>query len=141
MGQQGFTLVEQIVTIAIMAMVLVAGVAALSTGALGLTVTVSRNQAMNLAQQQLECIKGADYQDSASYSGATDSCPEIGYNDYTTTTIAQGVLPDTTEPPSNWDTCSGPSCDAQLIQVSVSRGGNSILDIEDLKVDRPVEQP
>ncbi len=37
MGQQGFTLIEQIVTVAIMAMVLVAGLAALSTGALGLT--------------------------------------------------------------------------------------------------------
>ena len=30
MGQQGFTLIEQIVTVAIMAMVLVAGLAALS---------------------------------------------------------------------------------------------------------------
>ncbi|MFB3119623.1 MAG: prepilin-type N-terminal cleavage/methylation domain-containing protein, partial [Stenotrophomonas maltophilia] len=68
MGQQGFTLIEQIVTVAIMSMVLVAGIAALSTGALGLTVTVSRNQAMNLAQQQLECIKALPYDPPEDYS-------------------------------------------------------------------------
>ncbi len=136
MGQQGFTLIEQIVTVAIMSMVLVAGIAALSTGALGLTVTVSRNEAMNLAQKQLECIKGADYQDSASYS---DSCPdEPDGTGYATATTVRGVDLVPTEPdPINWDTCSGLDCDAQLILVSISRGSNIILEIEDLKVNRP----
>ena len=135
MGQQGFTLVEQIVTIAIMSMVLVAGVAALSTGALGLTVTVSRNQAMNLAQEPLECIKGADFQVSDDYNAA--GCPDgPDGSGYVTTTIVQGVEPNTTEAdPSLWPTCT--TCKAQLITVSVSRGTNIIMEIEDLKVNRP----
>ena len=133
MGQQGFTLIEQIVTIAIMAMVLVAGVAALSTGALGLTVTVSRNQAMNLAQEQLECIKGAAFAND--YVGVCAGGPVV--SGYATTTTVTGVVPDTSKPdPSDWlDSCS--PCTAQLIKVSISRGSNIILEIEDLKVNRP----
>ncbi len=136
MGQQGFTLIEQIVTIAIMSMVLVAGVAALSTGALGLTVTVSRNQAMNLAQEQLECIKGAVFDDSGNYDTAdcTDSTDSDGY---VTTTVVQGVEPDTSKPdPSDWPACMS-NCDVQTILVSISRGSKTILEIEDLKVNRP----
>ena len=142
MGQQGFTLIEQIVTIAIMAMVLVAGIAALSTGALGLSVTVSRNQAMNLAQVQMECIKGAPFDGSASYAifpgGVCADGPDG--SGYATTTIVQGVVPDQyVSDPSIWDTScsSSSSCPAQLILVTISRGGSSILDIEDIKVNRP----
>ncbi len=136
MGQQGFTLIEQIVTVAIMSMVLVAGIAALSTGALGLTVTVSRNQAMNLAQVQMECIKGADFQVSDDYNAA--GCPDdMDSSGYVTTTIVQGVVPDMDKSdPNLWDEPCLP-CTAQLITVSVSRGTNTIMEIEDLKVNRP----
>lgn len=139
MGQQGFTLVEQIVTIGIMSMVLVAGVAALSTGALGLTVTVSKNQGMNLAQEQLECIKGAPYQHNAPYYDTPGICQDsMDDSGYVTTTITQGVKPDSNEPDTSiWETCTGPNCRAQLILVSISNGGNLVLEIEDMKVDRP----
>ncbi len=143
MGQQGFTLIEQIVTVAIMSMVLVAGIAALSTGALGLSITQSGNQAMNLAQEQLECIKGADYNNS----GYNDSDICLDGPDgsgsgsgYAITTTATGVVPDPDkDDPSIWDTsCSISSdCPAQLITVSISRGSNVILEIEDMKVNRP----
>ena len=137
MGQQGFTLVEQIVTVAIMAAVLTAGIAALSTGALGLAVTASGNQAMNLAQEQLECIKGATF--SASYSGSCTT-NSSGYTVTTTLFEAQyvnvpgqrglirGLLP-----------CTPTTCpNVQWVQVSIYRsGGNAVLVIEDLKVDRP----
>ena len=138
MGQQGFTLIEQIVTVAIMSMVLVAGLAALSTGALGLTVTVSRNQAMNLAQEQLECIKGADFPDSDPYDIAPPTCSDsTDDSGYVTTTTVRGVDPDTTlVDPSDWPPCNILSCDVQLILVSISRGSNVILEIEDLKVNR-----
>lgn len=140
MGQQGFTLIEQIVTIAIMAMVLVAGAAALSTGALGLTVTVSRNQAMNLAQEQMECIKGATFDSSASYANAGNVCPDFEVSGYVTTTTAIGVAPDKDKlDPIDWDYLCGVGCTVQLIQVSISRGSNTILEIEDLKLDRPVD--
>jgi len=44
-GESGFTLVEQIVTVAIVGLVLTAAMAALATGALGLNVATSKNQA------------------------------------------------------------------------------------------------
>ena len=125
MGQQGFTLIEQIVTVAIMSMVLVAGIAALSTGALGLTVTVSRNQAMNLAQEKLECIKALPYQLSGDYS-ADCLITEDGYQ-VTTDVVKDGAL----QAPFTG------SDKVQLITVSVLRGSNTILEIEDLKVNRP----
>jgi len=134
MGQKGFTLIEQIITVAIMAMVLVAGVAALSTGALGLNVTVSRNQAMNLAQEQMECIKGAAYQ--LNYD-TPSLCPD-GKDSagYVTTTTTTGVVPNISEAdPNLWlTTCP---CDVQLVLVSISRGTNTIMEIQDLKVNRP----
>ena len=139
MGQQGFTLIEQIVTVAIMAMVLTAGVAALSTGALGLNVTASRNQAMNLAQKQMECIKGVPFQGSAPYyadvcPGDLDDTDDLGYRVETT---AKGVKPDAAQPdPSLWDD-SCLSCTAQLITVNIFRGNKPLLEIADLKVDRP----
>ena len=135
MGQQGFTLIEQIVTVAIMAMVLTAWVAALSTGALGLNVTASRNQAMNLAQKQMECIKSADFQPSYSTDcpGDLDVTDDLGYRVETT---AEGVVPDPARPdPADWDPCG--SCTVQLITVNISRGTKPLLEIADLKVDRP----
>lgn len=124
MGQQGFTLIEQIVTVAIMSMVLVAGIAALSTGALGLSITQSGNQAMNLAQEQLECIKALDYEPLGNYTACFVT--EDGYQ-VTTDVVKDGDL----QAPFTG------SDKVQLITVNVLRGSNSILEIEDLKVDRP----
>ena len=123
MGQQGFTLIEQIVSVAIMAMVLVAGIAALSTGALGLSVTQSRNQAMNLAQEQVECIKALPF-DPQNYS-ADCSVAADGYL-VTTEVVESGF-----DFPSQF----AGSNKVRLIKVNVLRGSNSILEIEDLKVD------
>ena len=124
MEQQGFTLIEQLVTVAILAMVLVAGIAALSTGALGLSVTQSQNQAMNLAQEQVECIKALPF-NPQNYSADCSVAAE-GY--VVTTEVVE----------------AGPDFPAQfvgsnkvrLIKVSILRGSNSIFEIEDLKVDR-----
>ena len=65
-GESGFTLVEQIVTLAIVGMVLTAAMAALATGGLSLNVATSRNEAMNLAQAQMECIKDHSFVNGAS---------------------------------------------------------------------------
>jgi len=125
MGQQGFTLIEQIVTVAIMAMVLVAGIAALSTGALGLSITQSRNQAMNLAQEQLECIKALPYDPQSDYSIECQA-EEDGYL-VTTEVVEFGDA----EFPAQFSDDK-----VRLIKVNVLRGSNSILEIEDLKVAR-----
>ena len=110
MRQQGFSLIEQVVTVAILAMVLVAGIAALSTGALGLTVTQSRNQAMNLAQAQLECIKASPF-DPQNYSA---DCT-VAAEGYVVTTNVVVVGPDF--PPQ-----FAGSNKIRLIKVNVSRG-------------------
>ena len=131
MGQQGFTLIEQLVTVAKMAMVLIAGIAALSTGALGLSVTQSRNHAMNLAQERMECIKALPFNpqgmpfDAQHYS---DECPvgsSSGY-DVTIDVVSGADLP----------AQFGGSDKIRLIKVNVSRGSNSILEMEGLKVNR-----
>ncbi len=124
MGQQGFTLIEQIVSVAIMALVLVAGIAALSTSSLGLTVTVSRNQAMNLAQDQMECIKALPF-NPQNYS-ADCLVAADGYL-VTTGVVVSG---DAEFPPELSDD------NVRVIKVNVLRGGSSILEIEDFKVDR-----
>ena len=126
MGQQGFTLIEQIVTVAIMAMVLVAGLAALSTGALGLNITQSRNQAMTLAQEQQECIKALPFDPLKNYSDDCTFVPPSGYQ-VTTEVISTGDLP----------ARFVGSDKIQIIKVKVLRGGTNILEIDDLKVNRP----
>ena len=109
---------------AILVTALVAGVAALSTGALGLTVTQSRGQAMNLAQAQLECIKALPF-DPQNYSADCLATAE----GYVVTTVVVVSGPDF---PGQF----AGSDKIRLIKVKVLRGSHSILEIEDLKVDR-----
>ena len=123
-GERGFSLIEQLVTVAIMAIVLVAGIAALSTAALGFTVTQSKNQAMNLAQEQMECIKALPF-NPQNYN-ADCSVTEDGYV----------VTTDVVESGSDFPDQFTGSDKVRLIKINVLRGGNSILEIEELKVDR-----
>ncbi len=117
-GESGFTLVEQIVTLAIVAMVLTAAMAALATGGLSLNVATSRNEAMSLAQAQMECIKNEKFR-TPPYDDCAVATPS-GY------TLGTGV--------SDYGTGN-----AQTITVTVYRGGNDrpVLVLEDLKVNRP----
>ena len=125
--EAGFTLVEQIVTLVIVTMVLTAAMAALATGSLGLNVTTSRNEAMNLAQAQMECIKNQDF-----VGIDPDLCNiplPSGYG--LRTDIDQNVCPGASPDP-NYDVDQ-----VHWIEVSVSRGSNDVLCLQDLKVDRP----
>ncbi len=117
-GESGFTLVEQIVTLAIVAMVLTAAMAALATGGLSLTVATSRNEAMSLAQAQMECIKNEAFGDNY------DACLVATPSDYTLGTVVSPY---------------GTGNNAQKIEVTVYRGEKNVpvLHLEDLKVDRP----
>ena len=117
-GESGFTLVEQIVTLAIVAMVLTAAMAALATGGLSLNVATSRNEAMSLAQAQMECIKNEDF-------GAPPyDCTVATPSGYTLGTVVSDY---------------GTGNTAQTITVTVYRGENDrpVLVLEDLKVERP----
>ena len=130
-GESGFTLVEQVVTLAIVGMVLTAAMAALATGGLSLNVATSRNEAMSLAQAQMECIKNQSFVenfDDTTYVGP-GKCDIATPSDYGLSTEVSV--------PSEYDT--GGAQKAQKIVVTVSRGQNNVpvLVLEDLKVERP----
>ena len=138
--EAGFTLVEQIVTLVIVTMVLTAAMAALATGSLGLNVTTSRNEAMNLAQAQMECIKNQDFvdpPDAANYVGTGDGLCHPGDthgpepHTHITKPSGYSLVTDVSVPPEY------PGDQAQRIEVTVVRGSNEVLVLEDLKVDRP----
>ncbi len=117
-GESGFTLVEQVVTVAILGLVLTAAMAALATGGLSLNIAASKNEAMSLAQRSMECVKNQ--------SPLAAAYPACDQQDSGFKTSAVG------SPPFNG---------VQKIDVTVSRGrvGNWVpfLVLEDLKVDRP----
>ena len=127
-GELGFTLVEQVVSLAILALVLTAGMAALATGGLSLNVAASKNEAMSLAQAHMECIKNHQ-QYNTSGAGYPLSAP--------LTETECGIQPTGYKVDA---TVSG-SGTVQTIVVTVSRGavGNwsTVLVLEDLKVNRP----
>ena len=140
--ESGFTLVEQIVTLTIVAMVLTAAMAALATGGLGLNIATSRNEAMSLAQAQMECIKDHSF------------VPNAGDADYVGLGADKCHLGDThpgpadlhthIEKPSGYDLGTGVFAygsgnNVQKIEVTVYRGQNNVpvLSLEGLKVERP----
>lgn len=117
--ESGFTLVEQIVTLAILAMVLTAGMAALATGALALNVATSRNEAMNLAQAQMECIKNQDFDGTGVSPYSTCSATIVPPSGYLISFDVEPIDPS-----------------LQKIEVNVQRGSTVVLILEDLKVKR-----
>ncbi len=117
--ESGFTLVEQIVTLAILAMVLTAGMAALATGALALNVATSRNEAMNLAQAQMECIKNQDFDGTGVSPYSTCSATIVPPSGYLINFVVEPIDPS-----------------LQMIEVNVQRGSTVVLILEDRKVKR-----
>ena len=117
--ESGITLVEQIVTLAIFAMVLTAAMAALATGGLALNVATSRNEAMNLAQAQMECIKNQDFDGTGASPYSTCSATAVPPSGYSVDFVVEPIDPF-----------------LQRIKVNVQRSSDEVLILEDLKVKR-----
>ncbi len=116
-GQDGVGLVEVLVAVAILGVTLVTFLTAISTGSLGVATTEERVTAENLARSQLEYTKSQAYLTApASYATVT---PPTGY----------AVSADATSIPE------GDSA-IQKITVTVTRNGDTLLTVEDYKVDR-----
>ncbi len=116
-GQRGLGLVETLVAVAILGTSVVAFVAALSAGSLA---TGAQNEAVvaqGLAQTQLEYTKSSAYDPGASTYPAV-SAPE-GY----TVSVAVAPVP-------------GADANIQKITVTILRDGESILTVDDYKVNR-----
>jgi prepilin-type N-terminal cleavage/methylation domain-containing protein len=119
--ERGDSLVEILVAVAIIAIVLTAFLAALSTGVRSVAVVRERVTAENLARAQLEYIQHEQYQE------VTQTTPGA-YP--TVTSIVSGYAITVTASPIT------ATNDIQLITVTVSHHGESVLTIEDYKVDR-----
>jgi Tfp pilus assembly protein PilV len=116
-GQAGVGLVEALIGVAILAVTLVMLLAAISTGSRGVATTEERITAENLARSQLEYAKSEPYLAApASYATVT---PPAGYT----------VSAEATSIPEG-------DSSIQKITVTVSRDGETLLTVEDYKVDR-----
>lgn len=114
--QRGLALPESIVAVAIVGVTVVAFVSALSAGSIAVREGGQEVVAQRLARTQLECIKGGPY--DTTYSKVDE--PE-GY------TISVGV---DSIPEAEGDT------GIQKITVTILRDGDSIMTVEDYKVNR-----
>lgn len=112
--EKGLSLVESIVAVAIIGVVIVVFIAALSTGSIAVREGSQAIVSQRLALTQLEYIKGCPY--ATTYS--TIDTPE-GY------TVTVGIMP---TPDKDQD--------IQKITVAVLREGENILTVEDYKVNR-----
>lgn len=116
-GQEGVGLVETLVAVAILGATLVVLLTAISTGVIGVAMTEERVTAENLARSQLEYTKSQTYVAApASYATVT---PPAGY----TVSAEASSIP-------------GGDSSIQQITVTVTRDGETLLTVEDYKVDR-----
>jgi len=116
-GQDGVGLVETLIAVAILGVTLVTLLAAISTGSIGVATTEERVTAENLARSQLEYAKSQAYLTApASYATVT---PPAGY----------AISAEATSIPEG-------DSSIQKITVTVTRDGDTLLTVEDFKVDR-----
>ena len=114
--ETGQSLVEELVAVAIVSLGLVIIIAALSTGSMGVSTTNDRVTAENLARSQLEVIKDAAYSPDPTVTPYPTVSPVQGY----TVTVGVEVL----------------DVGLQKVTVTVSRGGEALLQLEGYKVER-----
>ncbi len=133
--ERGTSLVEVLVSVAIIAIVLSAFLAALSTGALSVSVVHERVTAENLARAQLECIQKHPYITGALPISYTDVCTVTTPDFPSYLAEISGI--------SYWYTAtssfsSDPAHDSgmQWITVTISHHGEQVLTIGDYKVSR-----
>jgi prepilin-type N-terminal cleavage/methylation domain-containing protein len=116
-GQKGVALVEVLVAVAIIGITLVVFLSAVSTGSIGVAKTEEQVTAENLARSQLEYTKSQTYLAApASYDTVT---PPAGY----AVSAEAASIPDT-------------DSSIQMITVTVTRDGETLVTVEDFKVDR-----
>ena len=127
-GEAGATLVEELVTIAIIGMGIVVLVAMITTGALGVRQVDDNVRADSLARSQLELIKDAPYEADPISSPYPSVAAIPGY------TVTVGV--------EYWNSIAGdfqlasPDEGLQKITVTVTAGSSQTAQISDFKVDR-----
>ncbi|MFQ6100206.1 MAG: hypothetical protein ACE5OS_03075 [Anaerolineae bacterium] len=127
-GEAGDSLVEILVAVAILSILLVVLVSALSTGVFGVRASNRLTSATNLATSQLESIKASEY-----ITGATATS-------YALISSAPYTISYTTSYYSSTCSCftSTPADDSgmQWITVTVSHQGETLAEVSNYKVNR-----
>jgi prepilin-type N-terminal cleavage/methylation domain-containing protein len=131
--ERGMSLVETLVTVAIVAMILAAFLAAISVGSFGVSVVRERVTAENLARAQLEYIKNYTY----TVGATSDYFPIIEHPEDYPITIdisywysATGTF--SIDPSDDDPGC----CGMQWITVTVSHNGEPVFTVVDYKLSR-----
>jgi hypothetical protein len=127
-SEAGFSLTEDLVTVAIIALGIVLLIAMISTGTIGVSTANTEVTAENLARSQLEMVKNAPYQpDPTAIPYPSMSAPSR----YEIVTAVE-----------YWTAPSGPFVPAvrndglQRVTVSVNHDGVPVLQLEAYKVER-----
>ncbi len=126
--ERGLTLVEELVTIAVIGLGIVILVAMVTTGAIGVRKVDDRVKAETMARSQLELIKDANYQPDPTANPYPTVSPlpdyqvtvDIEYWNASTETFTPTVRDD----------------GLQQITVSVTSDGEDLVQIAEYKVDR-----
>ncbi|MDX1600159.1 MAG: hypothetical protein R3191_01455 [Anaerolineales bacterium] len=124
-GQAGFSLVEELVAIGLVGVGIVLLLAMIGTGTIGVTTHRDHTVGDGLARSQLELIKDAPYADDHTTYPAVS--PPTGFSVSFTA--------------DDWDPASGDftgtsDSGMQRITVTVSRGGDTVVELQDIKVNR-----
>ena len=115
--ERGLTLVESLITVAIVGVALAAFGVALSTGALAVSENDQDVTAQSLARTQMEYTKGYPYDPYAT------TYPTANTTGNYIITVAVTPVPDTDE-------------NIQKVTANISRDGQVLLTVEDYKVNR-----
>jgi prepilin-type N-terminal cleavage/methylation domain-containing protein len=117
--EKGLTLVESLVTVAVVGIVIVAFTVALSTGSLAVSKSDQEVTAQSLAQTQMEYIKGYPYDPAAT------TYPTVSTTGNYSISVAVARVSD-------------PDADnnIQKVTANISRDGQVLLTVEDYKVNR-----
>jgi len=117
MDEEGLTIVESLIAVAIVGVALVAFAVALSTGSLAVWESDQEVTVQSLARTQMEYIKGYPYDPDAT------TYPTVNATDNYSISVAVTSVPDT-------DT------NIQKVTANISRDGQVLLTVEDYKVNR-----
>jgi len=115
--EEGLTLVESLIAVAIVGVALVAFAVALSTGSIAVWESDQEVTVQSLARTQMEYIKGYPYDPDAT------TYPTVNTTDNYSISVAVSSTPDA-------DT------NIQKVTANISRDGQVLLTVEDYKVNR-----
>ena len=130
--ERGTSLVEILVSVAIMAIVFTALLTALSTASVGVATVRERVTAQNLARSQLECIQDHPYIDGAIPIDYTTTCTVTQLSSYPMD-VSISYWDSSTEA---FTSVPGDDSGMQWITVTVYHNSESVFTIEKYKAER-----